>query len=64
MYFFCTALRLKTACLLTDGGTPVTYPGYGTSFMLPLTPPYDAATVVICGGTWGYNSYNGAAEPT
>ena len=28
--------------------------------MLPLSPPYDAATVVFCGGTWGYNDINGA----
>ena len=39
-----------------DGGTPVTYPGFGTSFMLPIYPPYDSVTVVLCGATWGYNS--------
>lgn len=60
---FCTAQRLRIACWHPDGGTPVTYPGYGTGFMLPLSPPYDAATVVICGGTWGYNNYNGAGKP-
>lgn len=49
-----------TACWHADGGTPVTYPGFGTSFMLPLSPPYGSATVVFCGATWGYNNINGA----
>ena len=50
------------ACWHTDGGTPVTYPGSGTSFMLPLSPPYNTATVVLCGATWGYNNVNGASS--
>ncbi len=37
-----------------DGGTPTTYPADGTSFLLPLAPPYDKATVVTCGATWAY----------
>ncbi|KAK9834880.1 hypothetical protein WJX81_006088 [Elliptochloris bilobata] len=43
---------------LVDGGTPITYPGAGTSFMLPLRPPYTTATVVMCGGSWGQFNYN------
>ncbi|KAK9834821.1 hypothetical protein WJX81_001103 [Elliptochloris bilobata] len=35
-----------------DGGTPITYPGSGTSFMLPLRPPYTSVIVVACGGSW------------
>ena len=49
------------ACWHTDGGTPVTYPGFAASVMLPLSPPYDAVTVVFCGATWGYNSNHGAS---
>lgn len=37
-----------------DGGTPTTYPADGTSFLLPLAPPYDKATIVTCGATWAY----------
>ena len=28
--------------------------------MLPLSPPYDAVTAILCGATWGYNSIYGA----
>ena len=37
-----------------DGGTPTTYPADGTSFLLPLAPPYNKATIVTCGATWAY----------
>ena len=43
-----------------DGGTPVTYPGSGASFALPLLPPYTSVTVVICGGSWAQFNTNGA----
>ena len=44
----------------SDGGTPVTYPGSGTSFALPLSPPYTSVTIVICGGSWAQFNTNGA----
>lgn len=44
-----------------DGGTPTTYPADGTSFLLPLAPPYDSATVVSCGATWAYFQPGGMA---
>lgn len=37
-----------------DGGTPTTYPADGTSFLMPLAPPYDSVTVITCGSTWAY----------
>ena len=43
-----------------DGGTPITYPGAGTSFLLPLRPPYTSATVVMCGGSCGNFNYDRA----
>ena len=43
-----------------DGGTPVTYPGSGASFALPLRPPYTSVTIVICGGSWAQFNTNGA----
>lgn len=47
-----------------DGGTPITYPGSGTSFLLPLRPPYTSATIVMCGGSWGnFNQLDGVRQP-
>ena len=43
-----------------DGGTPTTYPADGTSFLLPLSPPYESVTVVTCGATWAYFKPGGA----
>ena len=50
-----------------NGGTPITHPGAGTSFLLPLRPPYTDATVVMCGGSWSNFNYDGApaaAQPS
>ncbi|CAK0787896.1 hypothetical protein CVIRNUC_011118 [Coccomyxa viridis] len=47
----------------SDGGTPTTYPSDGNSFLLPLAPPYDTATVVTCGATWSYFKPGVAADP-
>ena len=46
-----------------DGGTPVTYPGSGASFVLPIYPPYTSVTVVICGGSWAQFNTDGACLP-
>ncbi|KAK9834905.1 hypothetical protein WJX81_007597 [Elliptochloris bilobata] len=46
-----------------DGGTPITYPGSGTSFMLPLRPPYTSVTVVACGGSWANFNTNAFVDP-
>ena len=43
-----------------NGGPPVTYPGAGASFLLPLRPPYHSVTIVLCGGSWANFNYDGA----